>query len=179
VKIAPLKRKDPDQEQDDVFGSKLASKRVKTGFMAPVKKASVETVQENEDTGMVISEAMGEAGMEAEGIESPPEEHSAGSERKGALGGEGQGSSEGREGREGRDERDAEQWKVGRLPGHQGSHTRSPRATDTSVKSAHSGLKRSLSQVSTVFTFCGRHHPPCFHAHTHMSRVSPIPPSVC
>lgn len=170
VKIAPLKRKDGEPELEEVFGTQLASKRAKTGFAAPVKKASMEGVQESGDTSKIVSETMGEAGMALEDIESPPDGHSAGSEQ-----GRGDGS-ESSERREDRDERDSEQWKVGRLPGHQGSHTRSPRVNDTSVKAGHSSLKRSLSQVSAV---------PAVHTIrsaftlTHTSRASPILPSAC
>jgi hypothetical protein len=170
VKIAPLKRKDGEPELEDVFGTQLASKRAKTGFAAPVKKASMEGVQESGDTSKIVSETMGEAGMALEDIESPPDGHNAGSEQ-----GRGDGS-ESSERREDRDERDSEQWKVGRLPGHQGSHTRSPRVNDTSVKAGHSSLKRSLSQVSAV---------PAVHTIrsaftlTHTSRASPILPSAC
>ena len=40
-----------------------------------------------------------------------------------------------------------EQWRVGRLPGHQGSHVR---------PEGHAGHKRSLGQVSGVMTICKR-----------------------
>jgi hypothetical protein len=130
TKLAPLKRQAPVRDDGDVFGTSSAPKRIKMDFTAPRKKEVIEMdLTEDEHVG-------GDSPPMTDHDGYAPEEEDGGMEEDDRP-----------------ERRNVEQWKVGRLPGHQGSHVHTPRRGSerkgiSSCQKSGNKLKRSLSQVS-------------------------------